>query len=170
MRTDSKCMREIMLTQGPRDTKQAKKLEKEMGFSYRMAIGELIFALILCRVDISPSVIMLSQHNAHPAKIHYNAVRQVFSYLKARQDDGIYYWRKEPNMNLPIGPQPKTTSKPQALINFKQEPDPLKVHGETDSTWASCAKTRQSMMGILFMLAGGAVYYHTRLHPTKTQS
>mmetsp|Transcript_12598 Transcript_12598/g.19386 ORF Transcript_12598/g.19386 Transcript_12598/m.19386 type:complete len:128 (-) Transcript_12598:412-795(-) len=114
-------MRQIMLTEGPRDTKQIKQLEKEMGFSNRMAIGELIFALILCCVDISPSVIILSQHNANPAKIHYIAVCQVFLHINTQKHDGIYYWRKEPNMELPISLQPKSMSKPQDLRNFKEE-------------------------------------------------
>mmetsp|Transcript_5974 Transcript_5974/g.9126 ORF Transcript_5974/g.9126 Transcript_5974/m.9126 type:complete len:347 (-) Transcript_5974:1446-2486(-) len=170
MKTDTKYVRELMLTEGPKDKRKSQALEKEMGFSYRMAIGELIFALILCRVDISPSVIILSQHNANPAKIHYIAVRQIFSYLNARKSDGIYYWRQKPNMELPVGPHPNPVSKPEDLSKFQQEPNPIRLHGITDSTWGSCPKTRRSMMGILFMIAGGAVYYRTRLHPTVAQS
>jgi hypothetical protein len=56
-----------------------------MGFSYRQTIGELIYALTVCRIDISIAVITLSQHSHHPAQIHYEAVKQVFAYLNARR-------------------------------------------------------------------------------------
>ena len=45
---------------------------------YREAIGELIYTLIVCRVDISMAVITLSQYAFRPAQIHYEAVKQVF--------------------------------------------------------------------------------------------
>jgi len=62
MKTDTKYLRELMLTQGPADKTNAKTLEKEMGFSYRMAIGKLMLALILCHALISayPSSFSLS--------------------------------------------------------------------------------------------------------------
>jgi hypothetical protein len=38
-------------------------MEHEMGFGYRQGIGELIYALVTCRLDISFSVIKLSQYS-----------------------------------------------------------------------------------------------------------
>jgi hypothetical protein len=67
-----------------------------MGFSYRQTIGELIYALTVCRVDISIAVIILSQHSHHPAQIHYEAVKQVFAYLNTIKKDGLTCWRPQP--------------------------------------------------------------------------
>ena len=64
LRSDSKYMTAIQLDEGPEDPLEAKQLEKRMGFNYRQAIGEVIYALTICRIDISPAVIMLSQHSA----------------------------------------------------------------------------------------------------------
>jgi len=44
-------------------------------------IAELIYALTVCRIDISIAVITFSQHSNHPAEIHYEAIKQVFAYI-----------------------------------------------------------------------------------------
>ena len=72
-----------------------------MGFSYRQAIGELIFAMTICRIDISAAIIKLSQYAANRAKSHYQAVRAIFTYLNHTKLDGIYYWHGgAPNQTL----------------------------------------------------------------------
>ena len=54
------------LTDNERD-----KIEQEYGFSYRQGIGELIYAIVTCRPDISFPLIKLSQYSANPAKMHF---------------------------------------------------------------------------------------------------
>ena len=53
-----KVMRELEETKGPTDKKEAKELEKEMGFGYRAAIGELIYAMVtwLCIADRAKNI------------------------------------------------------------------------------------------------------------------
>ena len=58
-------------------------IEDRLGFSYRQAIGELIYALVTCRPDISFACIKLSQYSAKPASIHFNTVRRIYQYLHA---------------------------------------------------------------------------------------
>jgi hypothetical protein len=83
MQSDSKYQADIQTSRGPESIKEQKELEKRMRFSYRQTIGELIYALTACQIDISIVVITLSQHSHHPAQIHYEAVEQVFAYLTA---------------------------------------------------------------------------------------
>jgi hypothetical protein len=83
MKSDSKYQVDIQTSRGPESLKEQKELERRMRFSYRQTIGELIYALTVCRVDISIAVITLSQHSHHPAQIHYGAVKQVFAYSTA---------------------------------------------------------------------------------------
>ena len=83
------------------------KLKESMGFNYRQVIGEVIFPMMKCRPEIAPHAIKLSQYMENPAAEHYNALRDLVAYLAATIDDGIYYWRKKPVMELPVGPTPK---------------------------------------------------------------
>ena len=78
MKTYIKYQAELQLAEGPDDPLLAHRLERKMGFSYRQAISELIYALTVCRVDISIAVITLSQYASRPSQIHYEAVKQVF--------------------------------------------------------------------------------------------
>jgi hypothetical protein len=57
-------MAALELTEGPTDDKLKKALEQEMVFSYRQVIGEAIFAMTICRIDISPAIIKLSQYSS----------------------------------------------------------------------------------------------------------
>ena len=61
----------LELAKSPDTEKQQRELEKAMGFSYRQAIGELIFAFRICRPDITVPVIKLSQYASRPASEHY---------------------------------------------------------------------------------------------------
>jgi hypothetical protein len=77
--SDSKILAEIETTSGPTTIPESRALEKEMGFSYRAAIGELIYALVTCRPDISFASIKLSQYSMNPARCHYIAVKKCVS-------------------------------------------------------------------------------------------
>ena len=91
---------------GDPDEKVQNALEKEYKFKYRSGIGEIIYAMVTCRPDVSPAVNQCAQHSVAPAKIHYNAVRHMLKYLHTTKDRGIYYWRPHPRMDLPECPLP----------------------------------------------------------------
>ena len=91
------------------DPEGYKKVEKENGFKYRKALGELLFCMVTCRPDISFAVIKTAKYANKPASIHYQAVKNIFRYLRATQDHGIYYWRKRSMLKelLPKIPPPQ---------------------------------------------------------------
>ena len=62
----------------PLMTAELNAIEDRLGFSYCQAIGELIYALITCRPDISFACIKLSQYSAKPASIHFDAVECIY--------------------------------------------------------------------------------------------
>lgn len=78
-----------------------KALENEYKFAYRSGIGEIIYAMVTCRPDVSTAVVRCAQHSACPARQHYHAVRHILKYLYLIKNDGIYYWRSRPLMSLP---------------------------------------------------------------------
>ena len=105
-----------------------------MGFSYRQCIRELIYALIICRIDISIAVIKLSQRAIKPAKIHYEAVKHVFLYLNAMKKFGLTYWRTQQRMDLPYKPDPITISDDNTLRKFELQHNALEIVGACDAT------------------------------------
>ena len=141
-----------------------------MGFSYRQYIGKLIYALTICRIDISITIITLSQHSLNPVEIHYKAVKNLSIYLNSTKRNGLTYWRIELQLDLPVKPDPVTISKESTLKKYEQHHKTLEVVGLCDATWASDRKHQRSMGGIIMMLVGAAVYYRTRLQPTIAQS
>ena len=171
MRTETAFMAALETTEGPTDEHARKALETEMGFSYRQAIGEAIFAMTICRMDISPAIIKLSQYSEKPAKCHYIALKNLFAYLNATKTEGLYYWRPEPRDDLPDEPLPIPISDEEKLYEYFPINDPLELKGTTDSTWGNDRKHRRSTGGVGFLLSGAAVYYKTKkVQPTVAQS
>ena len=82
MNHDKKYMKKLEDAKGPPDDTARAILEKEMKFSYRQAIGELLFAAITYRPDILYAIIKLSQYNNKPARVYYIAVKRLFKYLR----------------------------------------------------------------------------------------
>ena len=154
---------------GDPDEKVQHKLEKEYKFKYRSGIGEVIYAMVTCRPDVSTAVHKCAQHSACPAKPHYNAVKHILKYLYTTRDDGIYFWRVKPLMDLPEHPLPKhcASQHGQIACNARRPThDALEPYTFVDSDWASCLKTRRSTTGMNVKLAGGTIYYKTRLQQT----
>ena len=112
MRSDSDFLSKFDQESGPTDPEEAKRLQETMGFSYRQAVGELIYAMTVCRLDVCSAACKLAQHTQAPAKIHYQAVKATWAYLKATRSDGITYWRSSPNPTLPEAPFPNIPAPP----------------------------------------------------------
>jgi hypothetical protein len=170
MRNNSTYQANLELTYGPDDVKEQQELETQVAFSYCQAIGELIFAMTICRLDISPAIIKLSQYLEAPAKCHYQATKAVFIYLYATKNDLIYYWRPSPRDDLADEPLPKTIAYTEQLNKYFDVDNPLRTKGTSDSTWGNDQRHRRSTGGVVFLLVGGAIYYRTRIQPTVAQS
>lgn len=98
---------------------------------------------------------------ANPAEAHYQALRQVASYLANTIDHGIYYWRDQPRQDLPEYPFPTTFSE---LYKYKEDPTKSDnfITVYADSDWGTCRKTRNAITGAAIMVAGGVVGYKTK--------
>ena len=160
MRSDSKYQRELELAIRPTTPADQLHLQKQAGFSYRMTTGELIYALVVARLDISFAIIKLCQYSASPAAIHYQAIKHVFAFLNNTREDGLVYWRSRPRDNLPDVAPPQPRSNP---INQLERPlvAPTVILTYSDSDWGSDASHRRSVTGIIILLAGAAVLYLT---------
>ena len=80
----------------PTTETEQQAIQAQAAFIYRMAIEELIYALVVTRLEISFATTKVSQYSSNPALIHYTAVKQVFAYLKETITDGLIFWRPRP--------------------------------------------------------------------------
>ena len=101
---------------GNPDPKHQSKLAKEMQLGYRSGVGELIWAMTTCRPDLAFASIKLSQSNSCPHELHYHGLKHALKYLYHTKDDGLYFWRTAPRMELPDGPLPTINSNQQDIL------------------------------------------------------
>jgi hypothetical protein len=151
MLNDSESLRKLELTTGPEDPTEAQQLETEMGFSYRHAIGELIFAMTVGRIDISYSIIKLSQFSAQPSKAQYQAVKHIFIYLKATRADGLTYWRTAPNMNVPYADPPTPVSSPSSIQEFSKQTMPISFTVTSTPTGALVTASTADLSPVVYL-------------------
>ena len=145
-------------------------LEVKYGYSYRQAIGELIYAMVTCRPDISFALIKLSQYSASPAEEHFTAVHNIYKYLKKTPNNGIYYWRPKPRNDRDEKPNPTCSHANNYKAETREQTDPKEVRATVDSDFANDTTHRRSVTGICIKLAGGCIYYKTRFQPTVSLS
>jgi len=160
MSSDSKFMERFDTTVGPMDDDKRIELERRKGFKYRQATGELLFAMVTCRPDIAHAVLKLTQHNANPDEIHFDAATDVYKYLLSTKDKGIQYWRQQRNNSLPDIPPDTTTMGDTHNPEFNPSNVPHDLsHAIVDSDWAGNVLTRKSISGVAVMFAGAVIAY-----------
>lgn len=142
---------------GPIEALPEANLRKEIGFSYRQAIGEVLFAAIICRPGILYVIIKLSQYSTKPTKIHYIALKHIFRYLRDTAHEGLHYWRQDTNTSLPTVHCP-------VIIHDNHDVDipdskPLTHIGYVDSDWADDTKHYRSISGMCLCFAGAPFMY-----------
>jgi hypothetical protein len=64
--TTPQFMKALQIEEGDPNFVVQRTLEKKMGFSYWSSIGQLVYAMVCCRPDLSFATVKLSQHNTFP--------------------------------------------------------------------------------------------------------
>jgi hypothetical protein len=125
----------------PADKAQA-SLAKDMQLNYHAGVGKLIWAMTTCRPDLAFASVKLSQSNLCPHKIHYHGLKHALKFFYNSKDDGIYFWRTSPRMELPESPLPPIHSNKQdLLLDDRPEHDAAVAVAYANSAWATCVKT-----------------------------
>jgi hypothetical protein len=149
------------ITTGPDTEREQMQLSNDMGIHYRQVVGLMIWPMVKCRPDYSFHITKLSQVLQKPAIPHYIALKSLASYLAHTVDDGIYYWRQQPMMDLPCHPLPQLRPDNYTFQgDFSADFD--KLTGFADADWAACRRTRNAVTGGILLLAGGAVGFKTK--------
>ena len=167
MTTDSATA--LVSIEGPLENTQAHRdLETEAGFGYRQVLGELVYAYVVCRLDIAFAITLLSRFASAPAHEHYAALKTVAKYLRKTRDWGIVYWRDTPIESLPAISIDRPTS--DASLPAFPSSKLLQLVGFVDAAHATDVLTRRSITGLVFCLAGGAIAYKSKLQATVATS
>ena len=121
---------------GSKQAPQTPKEEKDMeGKPYRSLVGSLMYLTTCTRPDLSMAVSTLSRFCSNPGKAHWEAARRVLRYVKGTMGEGLVYKRGEA----------------------------LPVWGYSDASYGTCLDTFRSRSGWVFMSAGGAVSWGSKL-------
>ena len=95
----------LQQTLGPAEgTPEHRDLATRMRFNYRQLLGELMYAYVICRLDISYAVTFMARFSQHPTEYHYKALKNIARYLRATKSWGLMYWRSSPCQQLPHVP------------------------------------------------------------------
>ena len=97
----------LMTLKGPPEKMpKAKEFDSKKGFSYRNVLGELIFACVICCLDIGHSVCLLAQFSDRPYEEHFDALKAICKYLQCTKSCGIIFHHPLPLDGLPNIPFP----------------------------------------------------------------
>ena len=152
----------LMTLQGPPEkTTEARILANNAGFSYRNILGELIYAYVICRLDIGYAVCFLARFSDSPHEEHYSALKGVCKYLRATKSWGIMYVRPSPLMDLPYVPfeflEPDSDLPSFPFIERDE------LVGLLDAAHATDLKTRRSVTGFVILFCRAAIAWKSRL-------
>jgi hypothetical protein len=107
---------------------------------YAEIVGSLLYLANCTRPDIAFAVSALSRHMANPTRAHLNAAKSVLRYLSGTAGLGIRF-------GLAGG-----------------------LEGWCDADFAGDLPSRRSTTGFVFLVAGGAVSWQSKLQPTVAHS
>ena len=166
MNSDTTHMMTLEMTAGPVEIQEQKKLQTSVGFKYRNATGELIFAMITCRADIAFAVMKLFQYNNNPATCHYEASCDLYRYLNAIIQDVIMYWHPKPQISLPSFEPSPPHEEPYVLNLHAECKDESTAYAMADSDFDGDRKTRKSVGSTLIFFGSAVIVYKTILQQT----
>ena len=109
---------------------------------YRQAVGSLLYVMVCTRPDIAYAVQAVSQHITTFRHIHREAVKRIFTYLKATQE-----------YSLCLGGNA-----------------PIQLSVQADADWASDPADRKSITGYFLSLNGGAFAWKLKKQSLRSSS
>ncbi|GLJ29753.1 hypothetical protein SUGI_0587340 [Cryptomeria japonica] len=106
---------------------------------YQSAVGSLMYVMVCTRLDIAQAAGVLSRYMSNPGRVHWDAVKRVFRYLKGTSEYSLCYHG-----------------------NSVADMASLDIHGYVDSDWAGDIDSRRSTSAYVFTLFGGAISWMSK--------
>ena len=150
----------------PEHSPEGQLIAQHAGFAYRHLLGALIYAYVVCRVDIGFALTKLSQHSHSPAAIHFAALKQIAIYLRSTKSWGIMYWRPNVLSTLPDGIIPPLVVLPDVTLpSFPIQHSPQQLVAYVDASHAT-DQSRRSVTGYILSFCGAAICYRSKTQPS----
>ncbi len=127
--------------------KSPSEVEDMSRVPYASGFGSLMYAMVCTRPDIAQVVGVLSRFMANPGRIHWDAVKRVFRYLRGTSNYSICYHGN--------------SSGSQHLVC---------IHGFMDSDWVGDIDRRRSTGAYVFTMFGGAISWMSKRQPVVALS
>lgn len=141
---DNTYTKQLNTAEPPQTETDQRALSKKYNIHYRQIIGGLIWPMVKCCLYISFHITKLSQFMASPVVPHYQALRQIGSYMANTLGHGIYYWRDQPREDLPTAQLPQEYQEPYTFTIDPTTNNNL-LTAYTDSDWGTCRRTRNAI-------------------------
>ena len=135
---------------------------------YQSFVGILCWIIEMGRMDICTRVSMLSSSVVCPREVHFNALLQIFSYLKSHHNAGIVFDPSYPDVD-------ESFNEKWDLSNFygnDHEPLPgneleplgknFVIRAYVDAFYAGCKLTRRSRTGLIVYLNAAKIYWYSK--------
>ena len=133
MKSESAYLRALETADLPQTDKEQYKVTKAAGINYRQIIGEMIYAMVTCRPDISFPLIKLSQYSANPAPVHFEAAKDIMRYLLCTKAEGIHFWRHQKRRDLP---NPEDTFETEdTTVEARTQDNAYQLKTAVDADW-----------------------------------
>lgn len=115
---------------------------------YQSIVGAIMYAMLCTRPDIAFPVGALGRFASNPGRAHWSEAQHCLRYLLATADAVLMFDGYSPS----LGP-----SLTRGYV------DTGIIHGYTDSDWAGDLDSQRSTGGFVFILAGAAVSWSSKL-------
>ena len=123
----------LSTNQCPKTNDEVKDMSK---VPYASAVGCLMYAMVCTRPDLAHVVSVVSKFLSNPRRMHWDAVKLIFRYLRGTTDYGIMF--------------------------SKQQSGPS-VRGYVDADYAGDLDDRRSTTGYVFTLGGGPICWKSMI-------
>lgn len=138
-------LQDAKTSKSPMDTGFASTVDSSTPFhdntEYRSLVGALLYIAVCARPDVAVSAAILGRKVCAPTTADWTAAKRVLRFLKATKDMRLEFYNNS-----------------DSLIGY------------SDADWAGDISTRRSTTGYVFMYAGGAVSWASRLQHCVTLS
>ena len=161
MRSDPVYQRQLETAPCLTNEQEQLVIQRQAGFSYRTATGELIYALVAARPEISFATTKVTQYGSSQALVHYHAVKAIFAFLVNTLTDGLIFWRQQPRDNLPDVELPTPRSSKMDILPALSQVATAPIAFLDSDSWGADTTHQRSVSVIIIMVAGAAVVYKT---------
>ena len=132
-------------------------------------MGELLYAYVICRLDIGYAITLLAKFSKAPHDRHYSALKGIAKYLRKTKNWGLIYWQNGTQATLPtiefacIIPESGLPQVPTARDWFQF----IMI---VDAAFANEYFEMRSTSGYAGTLAGAAIVYRCKTQPLTAQN